>query len=143
MAAIERSALVPFSAERMFALVNDVRRYPEFVPWCAGAEVLEETDALIEASLRLKRGGVEHRFTTRNTLTPFTAMRLELVDGPFTTFTGDWTFKALGEDACKIGLTLTFQYRGRLATAALGALLSSSADTLVEAFCQRAKALYG
>jgi ribosome-associated toxin RatA of RatAB toxin-antitoxin module len=143
VAALERSALVPFSAERMFALVNDVRRYPEFVPWCAGAEVLEETDALIEASLRLKRGGVEHRFTTRNTLTPFTAMRLELVDGPFTTFTGDWTFKALGEDACKIGLTLTFQYRGRLATAALGALLSSSADTLVEAFCQRAKALYG
>ena len=143
MATLERSALVPFSAERMFALVNDVRRYPEFVPWCAGAEVLEETDALIEASLRLKRGGVEHRFTTRNTLTPFTAMRLELVDGPFTTFTGDWTFKALGEDACKIGLTLTFQYRGRLATAALGALLSSSADTLVEAFCQRAKALYG
>ena len=143
MATLERSALVPFSAERMFALVNDVRRYPEFVPWCAGAEVLAETDALIEASLRLKRGGVEHRFTTRNTLTPFTAMRLELVDGPFTTFTGDWTFKALGEDACKIGLTLTFQYRGRLATAALGALLSSSADTLVEAFCQRAKALYG
>lgn len=143
MATIERSALVPFPAERMFALVNDVRRYPEFVPWCAGAEVLAETDALIEASLRLKRGGVEHRFTTRNTLTPFTAMRLELVDGPFTTFTGDWTFKALGEDACKIGLTLTFQYRGRLATAALGALLSSSADTLVEAFCQRAKALYG
>ena len=127
----------------MFTLVNDVRRYPEFVPWCAGAEVLAETDALIEASLRLKRGGVEHRFTTRNTLTPFTAMRLELVDGPFTTFTGDWTFKALGEDACKIGLTLTFQSRGRLATAALGALLSSSADTLVEAFCQRAKALYG
>ena len=143
MATLERSALVPFSAERMFALVNDVRRYPEFVPWCAGAEVLAETDALIEASLRLKRGGVEHRFTTRNSLTPFTAMRLELVDGPFTTFTGDWTFKALGEDACKIGLTLTFQYRGRLATAALGALLSSSADTLVEAFCQRAKALYG
>jgi len=143
VATIERSALVPFSAERMFALVNDVRRYPEFVPWCAGAEVLAETDALIEASLRLRRGGVEHRFTTRNTLTPFTAMRLELVDGPFTTFTGDWTFKALGEDACKIGLTLTFQYRGRLATAALGALLSSSADTLVEAFCQRAKALYG
>ena len=143
MASIERSALVPFAAERMFALVNDVRRYPEFVPWCAGAEVLAETDALIEASLRLKRGGVEHRFTTRNTLTPFTAMRLELVDGPFTTFTGDWTFKALGADACKIGLTLTFQYRGRLATAALGALLSSSADTLVEAFCQRAKALYG
>ena len=143
MAALERSALVPFSAERMFALVNDVRRYPEFVPWCAGAEVLAETDALIEASLRLKRGGVEYRFTTRNTLTPVTAMRLELVDGPFTTFTGDWTFKALAEDACKISLTLNFEYRGRLATAALGALLSSSADTLVEAFCQRAKALYG
>ena len=115
MATIERSALVPFSAERMFALVNDVRRYPEFVPWCAGAEVLAETDALIEASLRLKRGGVEHRFTTRNTLTPVTAMRLELVDGPFTTFTGDWNFKALAEDACKISLTLTFEYRGRLA----------------------------
>ena len=143
MATIERSALVPYSAERMFALVNDVRRYPEFVPWCAGAEVLAETDALIEASLRLKRGGVEHRFTTRNMLTPFTAMRLELVDGPFSTFTGDWTFKSLAEHACKIGLTLTFQYRGRLATAALGALLSSSADTLVEAFCQRAKVLYG
>ena len=72
----------------------------------------------------MKRGGVEYRFTTRNTLTPVTAMRLELADGPFTTFTGDWTFKALAEDACKI-IDLNFEYRGRLATAALGALLNS------------------
>jgi len=142
VATIERSALVPYSAERMFALVNDVRRYPEFVPWCAGAEVLAEDATRIEATLRLRRSGVEHSFTTRNALTPPTAMRLELVDGPFEVFTGDWSFKPLAEDACKIGLLLTFQYRGRLATAALSAVLSSSADTLVEAFCQRAKTLY-
>ena len=96
MAALERSALVlPFSAERLFALVNDVRRYPEFVPWCAGAEVLALKRMRSSKRPSSERGGVEHRFTTRNTLTPVTAMRLELVDGPFTTFTGDWTFKAL------------------------------------------------
>src|SRR5690554_7471666 len=65
---IDKTALVMHSAERMFHLVNDVARYPEFLPWCAGAEVHERTDAEIMASLEIAKGGVRHRLTTRNQL---------------------------------------------------------------------------
>ena len=65
---IDKTALVMHSAERMFHLVNDVARYPEFLPWCAGAEVHEQNDAEIMASLDISKGGVRHRLTTRNQL---------------------------------------------------------------------------
>lgn len=143
MPRIARSALVPYGAERMFALVNDVERYPEFLPWCAGARLLErEADQLV-AELEIRRGGIGHRFTTRNVLAPPERMSLELVEGPFEHFRGVWQFTPLAEDACKVQLDLDFEYAGRIVRTALGPMFDRSADTLVDAFCARARNLYG
>lgn len=123
----------------MFDLVNDVERYPEFLPWCAAAEVRSRSEDAMVATLEIRRAGMSHRFTTRNRMTRPERLALELVDGPFDHFDGLWQFTPLGPDACKVALDLDFDYAGRLIRAALGPVFNRSADTLVDAFCARAR----
>jgi len=140
---IARSALVPFAAEQLYELVNDVERYPDFLPWCAAVEVQSRSEAEVVASMDVRRAGIRHRVTTRNLLGPPTRLVLELVEGPFERFQGEWRFEALAADACKVTLTLDFEYAGRLIRMAFGPLFNRAADTMVDAFCARAAAVYG
>jgi ribosome-associated toxin RatA of RatAB toxin-antitoxin module len=140
---ISRSALVPYAAQRMFDLVNDVERYPEFLPWCASAAVHDRQAEHLVAELQIARGGVRHRFTTRNALAPPQRMTLSLEEGPFEHFVGEWRFTPLGDDACKVELEMDFEYSGRIVRTALAPLFNRSADTMVDAFCARARDLFG
>ena len=140
---IHRSALLPYPASVLFELVNDVARYPEFLPWCSASEVLESGETQMRASLAVAKGGLSQRFVTRNTRVAGQSIELNLEQGPFKQLHGRWEFKALGDKACKISLDLTFDYAGPLVRATLGPLFNQAANTLVDAFCQRAKQLYG
>lgn len=139
---IDKSALVMHSAERMFSLINDIERYPEFLPWCAGAEVHHQDEAEIMASLDVAKGGVRHRLTTRNQLTAPEVIEMTLVDGPFRNLTGRWHFQPLDRDACKVILSLKFEFSGSLAKMTFGTVFSQAANTMVDAFCRRADELY-
>ncbi|WP_166569984.1 type II toxin-antitoxin system RatA family toxin [Pseudomonas sp. R5(2019)] len=140
---IQRSALLPYPARALYDLVNDVARYPEFLPWCSTATVLEASKEQMRASLKVAKGGVSQQFVTRNTLVPGQSIEMNLEEGPFNQLHGLWTFKPLGEKACKISLDLSFDYAGPLVRATLGPLFNQAANTLVDAFCQRAKQLHG
>lgn len=140
---IQRSALLPYPAQALYDLVNDVARYPEFLPWCASTKVIESTDVLMRASLSVAKGPISQELVTRNTLTPGQQIEMNLEKGPFTQLNGLWVFKPLGEKACKISLDLSFDYAGTLVRATLGPLFDQAANTLVDAFCQRAKQLHG
>lgn len=140
---IERSALVRHSARRMYDLVNDIERYPEFLPWCSSAQVHEADDQQKLASLEVNKGGVRQSFSTRNRLLAPERIAMELVEGPFTHLRGEWHFRALNEEACKVILTLEFSLNGRVARVAFGNVFSQAANTMVDAFCRRADALYG
>ncbi|UYP31333.1 type II toxin-antitoxin system RatA family toxin [Pseudomonas sp. Z8(2022)] len=140
---IQRSALLPYPAQALYDLVNDVASYPQFLPWCSASEVLEVSETHMLASLEVAKGGIGQRFVTRNALLPTQRIEMNLQEGPFTSLNGVWEFKALGEKACKISLDLTFDYAGPLVRATLGPLFNQAANTMVDAFCQRAKQLYG
>ena len=140
---IQRSALLPYPAQALYDLVNDVARYPEFLPWCSNAEVMESTPQQMRAALTVAKGGVSQRFVTDNALMPGERIEMRLLEGPFSQLHGVWEFKALNERACKISLDLTFDYSGPLVKATLGPLFNQAANTLVDAFCQRAKVLHG
>ncbi|HEY0290406.1 MAG TPA: type II toxin-antitoxin system RatA family toxin [Pseudomonas sp.] len=140
---IQRSALLPYPAQALYDLVNDVSRYSEFLPWCSGATVLESDEAQMRARVEVAKGGLSQHFITRNTLTPGHIIEMNLEEGPFSQLHGIWTFKALGEKACKISLDLSFDYSGPIVRATLGPLFNQAANTLVDAFCQRAKELHG
>ncbi|MDV7210538.1 type II toxin-antitoxin system RatA family toxin [Azotobacter beijerinckii] len=140
---IHRSALLPFPARALYDLVNDVAHYPDFLPWCSAADVLETSETQMRARLEVAKGGLSQRFLTRNSLQPGQRIEMNLEEGPFAHLHGLWEFKALGEKACKISLDLTFDYSGPLIKATLGPLFNQAANTLVDAFCERAKQLYG
>ncbi|UVE17085.1 type II toxin-antitoxin system RatA family toxin [Pseudomonas sp. LS44] len=140
---IQRSALLPYPARLLFELVNDVASYPQFLPWCSTTEVLEASDTHMLARLSIAKAGFSQQFVTRNVLLAGERIEMNLVEGPFTELHGLWNFKALTDKACKISLDLSFDYAGPLVRATLGPLFNQAANTLVDAFCQRAKQLYG
>lgn len=146
MTVIHRSALVPLPAAVLFDIVDDVARYPEFLPWCAGAEILEARDGELVAELELAGRGIRERFTTRNLRFPHERIELHLVKGPFRSFAGVWTFTRLGsgaDEGCKVALALEFELTGAraLVGSAFGGVFVKAADRMVDAFCARARAL--
>ena len=142
MTRIDQSALLPYSAEQMFALVNDIEAYPLFMDGCLGAEILETTVNTVTARLELGKAGLRYSFTTRNTLDAPNSMTMALVEGPFTTFRATWTFRALKQDACKVGLVMEFEFAAGLVDAVLKRLFDGTSRNLVNAVCRRAEQLY-
>lgn len=142
MIKIERSALVPYAASQMYALVNDVERYPEFMHGCIAAEVLERDESVLVGKLTLGRAGFRYSFTTRNELAPYESMTMSLVEGPFKRFNAEWQFRALTEAACKVSLSMSFEWGGGLLGGAMEKLFQQSANSLVDSVVQRAHTLY-
>ncbi len=142
MAQVDRSALVLHTAEQMFDLINDVERYPEFLPWCSRTEVVSRSESELVATLYLSKAGLKYSFTTRNQLTRPTQMTLELEEGPFSTLAGIWDFKVLSDEACKVSLNLHFEFSGKIASLAMSKVFNQVATTLVDAFVTRADEIY-
>ena len=143
MKTIKRQALLPYSAQQMFELVDDINKYPEFLPNCAGAREIERTGDTVSASLAVSKGGFEKEFTTKNTNTPYSAIDMVLVDGPFKHLTGHWSFTSLDDKACKIELEVNFEFSNMLTSMAFGSIFNHLAESFVEAFSRRAKQVYG
>ena len=134
MREVRRSALVALGPERAFALIADVRRYPQFVPGCRTARIESQSEHEIVATLGISRGPLRTEFTTRNSLEPFRYIGLELVDGPFRTLKGGWTISPVGTDGCRIELELRFEFRLALPSALLDPVFEGLAAALVDAF---------
>jgi len=143
MPSIQRNALVAYSASQMYDLVNDVEKYPDFLPGCVRSEVLESTEQHMLASLVLSKAGVKQTLTTSNTLIKDQKIDMDLSDGPFKSLTGGWQFTALSDDACKIELNLNFVFSSKLMEIAFGKIFNSLANNMVNAFSERAKQVYG
>ena len=138
---VHRSALVPHPAELMYALVNDVAAYPEFLQWCRGSSVLESGPTHMRAKLQLARGGLSSWFTTANTLVPGRSIAIVLEDGPFKALGGTWTFEPIGDAGCKVVLDMAFELDGMLLDLTLGPALSEIFGSLLDAFVARARDL--
>jgi ribosome-associated toxin RatA of RatAB toxin-antitoxin module len=139
---VERSAIVTFTPAQMFALVNDVARYPEFLPWCTAARIedLSETERL--AAIKVARGVLRTEFTTRNTLKKDAQIFMQLVDGPFQNLTGEWRFEAIGERGSRVQFRVEFEFKNRLTAAAFNGIFEALCNTIVDAFVVRAQKIY-
>lgn len=142
MRQVNRTALVAYTPAQMFALVDDIERYPEFVPWVTQASVIERRDGEVTARLEMERSGVREKFTTRNTLQAPHRIDLQLVDGPFKLFEGQWTFDAIQSRGTKIGLVIRFEFANPVTSLLLSRSFEKSCAQLIDAFTQRARAVY-
>lgn len=143
MKKISRTALQPYSAQQMFDLVNDVARYPEFLPWCSKGEVIHHNGDEMVASVHIRKGPVQQQFTTHNRMIPGERIDMTLVDGPFKHLQGQWRFIPLAEDACKVEFDIEYEVASGLFGKLLAPVFEQIATTLVDAFCQRARSEYG
>ncbi len=143
MRTVSRSSLVRYSNDDMFRLVDDVERYPEFLPWCSGATVHSRDDTTVEASIEMSRVGLKQSFRTRNTLVPGQSIQLALVDGPFKRLSGEWRFDALGDAGSKVSLDLSFEFDSRITDRLLGPFFEEICNSMVNAFTKRAEQVYG
>ena len=143
MALVEKSMLVEYPAETMYSLVDDVARYPEFLPWCGGAEILSRDDQTVHAALQINYKGIKQRFSTRNRAQAPKLIEITLIEGPFRHLDGRWRFTPLGSEACKVEFALHYEFSSRLLDKLVGPVFNYIANSFVDAFNKRAESLYG
>ena len=143
MPRITKTALLPYSAQQMFDLVNDVKAYPIFVPGCSATTVIAQNDEKMKASIEVSKIGLTKTFITENTLVSGESIDMRLVDGPFKHLHGGWSFITLDSDACKIELNLEFEFKNIMVEMAFGKIFNEVVNSMVDAFTKRAKIIYG
>ncbi len=147
MASIRKSALVPYTSERMFDLVSDIKAYPEFLPWCSGSQVTPAPAGSglnsVEARVDVDFYGAKLSFTTRNLQQPHSRIDMAYLNGPFREFNGCWQFHRLGSDGCKIEFSLDYLMNAGVIGSALAPVFGQIASSMVDAFVSRAQDIYG
>ena len=145
MKTVHRSVLIWYSAEEMFALVTDVPKYGEFLPWCDRASIIALEPDGMKAEIGIAFGGLRQTFPTRNRHVPGREVGMKLVEGPFSNLDGCWKFSPVGEGqrACKVTLELHYGFKSTTLAALVGPVFDKIAGTLVDAFVKRAEHVYG
>ena len=133
--------LVAHSATEMFDLVDRIELYPQFLPWCGGAEVLATRPDGKTARIDIDYHGVRMHFTTDNVHHANESITVALRDGPFRQLHGEWRFAALAPDSCKVSLALAYEFMRPL-DVVVGPVFGRIANTLIDSFVRRADALY-
>jgi ribosome-associated toxin RatA of RatAB toxin-antitoxin module len=143
MKRIRRSAIVEHAAGELYALVDDIESYPQFLPWCVAASVHDRTPTTTRATLTVGLKGMRQSFTTQNDNRTGDAIEMRLVEGPFRTFSASWRFSPLSAGACKIDFSLEYEFSSRILARLLEPLFDRIADTMVDAFARRADQIHG
>ena len=137
------SRVLPYAPEQIFALVADVERYPEFLPWCLACRIVSrESPREFTADLAVGFRMVREQFTSLVTLAPHTRIEVRYLKGPFQHLRNEWTFSAVPQGT-RVDFFLSFEFRSRVLQTLIGALFEEAVRRMVAAFETRAKKLYG
>lgn len=139
---IQHSLEVPYNVSEMYKLVNHIEKYSEFLPWCTKSSVISQDEDSIQACLTLAGGGLSKSFTTSNRLQKNKLIEISLINGPFKHLEGYWSFETTSRGS-RINLNLEFEFSTRLLALAFSPIFEKVANTLVQAFSERAKQIYG
>lgn len=143
MSVVEKTALIRVPASTLYEIVNNVDAYPEFLPWCKTARLLSRTEDELCGEIEVSKAGVTQSFSTCNRLFPHHRIEIQLKEGPFRKLDGAWEFTELSNSACKVKLMLEFDFSNALMRGAFGVIFGQIANSLVDAFCNRANELAG
>lgn len=139
---IHKNAIVPYTAQQMYELINNIEQYPAFLPWCKSVEILTSSENTIEARVRVAKGPWQKSFSTRNTLKPNSSVSMKLLNGPFHHLEGRWHIEATGVDQTVVNFELNFEFNNTLLSFTAGPLIHNVANTLMKAFIDRANLIY-
>ena len=134
----------PHTPQQLYALVLDIERYPEFIPWVRAARVLERQDDHFIGELVVSFSGFTERYSSK-VMPNAGAMQIDvaLVRGPFTTLSNHWKFEPAAQGGTNIHFDVAFEFKSKLLDKLMGAIFARACDKMGEAFVKRADALYG
>lgn len=136
---VRRSLLLPYPAESMFDLIEQAEHYPQFIPWCTDAVILERTDDIVAARLSMRVAGLTLSLQTRNRKRRPEWLALKMERGPLRRFEGEWRLTPLNAAACRIEFTLNYEIGDRMIERVAGPVFARMADTMVDAYVARAE----
>lgn len=143
MTKVSKKADVTYSAKQMYALVSDIETYPEFLPWCTKTNILQQKGESLTASVSVSMGKIKQSFTTRNVMKVNDSIYMKLVEGPFKELTGHWHFRDNDDGKCSVSLDMQFEFKNKIVKHAFGAAFKKITDSMVDAFIERARVVYG
>jgi ribosome-associated toxin RatA of RatAB toxin-antitoxin module len=138
---VRKTVLVTHSARQMFDLIEAAEHYPDFLPWCAAATIVERDDSVVRADVTVDYHGVRFHFRTRNPKRAPEWMAIHLEQGPFHHFEGEWQLTPLGSEGCRIAFLLRYDFSTPLLSRVASHVFERITNTLVDAFVARADAL--
>lgn len=135
--------VVPFSAEDMFELVADIERYPDFLPWCQGAKVYDQTESRLKADLSVGFSGISEMFTSLVTLERPNRIFVEYGGGSLRYLKNEWCFRAVGQGRCEIEFFVDFKMKSPILALMMDVIFERAFLKMVRAFEDRAHEQYG
>ena len=139
MREVKHSALVGKPPALLFALINDIESYPQFLPWCTHSKLVSRTEREIVATVGVKQGPLHGEFTTRNELEADRRILMHLVSGPFKMLEGEWLLTPIGTEGCRAELSMKFAFKSSLTALLFEQKFAETAASLVDAFVARAR----
>jgi ribosome-associated toxin RatA of RatAB toxin-antitoxin module len=140
---ISKKANVEFSANQMYVLVNDIETYPDFLPWCTGANIISNSENTLTASISISIGKIKKIFTTFNTMQQGALINMKLLKGPFKELNGQWEFQNNTEGGSTVSLEMQFEFKNKLLKYTFGTVFKKIMGSLVDSFIERARTVYG
>ncbi len=147
MHSYSETRVLPYSPDKVFGLVLDIEKYPEFLPWCRAARVLSREKDSFLGELIISFSHLTERYTSKVTPTPPMAKKegrieVELVQGPFKFLDNHWRFVPHA-DGTELHFAVEFEFKSKMLNMMMGGMFTRASEKMVGAFMERAKALYG
>lgn len=137
----EEIVISPYTTQQIYALVADVEKYPEFIPWCTGARIVERGEGFVVADLLVGFKGISETYRSKVHLRD-NEIDIEYLRGPFSHLENIWKFRPHGQ-GCEIDFMIKFEFRSKLLQALIGGLFDKAVMKMMHAFEERAHAIYG
>ncbi len=135
--------VLPYPPEDLYALVSDIEKYPEFLPWCIGLRVRKRGANEITADMIIGFKVFREKFTTRVKLEPQTRIDVAYLDGPFRYLNNHWVFNRLENGHCEIDFFVDFEFKSMILQKAIGVVFNEAVQKMINAFESRAHQVYG
>ncbi len=143
MNTVKKNVLVTHTAEQMFALVDDIEHYADFLPWCNQSVVHKREPNMVEATVGIDYMRLKQSFSTRNTNIDGREIRMQLLEGPFKSLEGIWKFTPFGDIGCRIDFQLQYEFANGLISHIIAPVFGRISGTLVDSFIKEADKRHG
>ena len=143
MPVINQQWRLAWSAEEMFDLVADVKRYPEFLPWVVATRIKSDSETEMVADMMVGFSALREKFTSRVIKERPNRIAVEYLDGPLKRLSNTWAFRGEEDGGCVIDFNVDFTFRSAILEALAGQYLDRAFRKMVAAFETRAEKVYG